>query len=292
MSVSEASSTAAPRHHRSVRDISKYTEERRLGIVKVYLWRLLIIAVVLTSWQFLPQIHGLRHISTVFNPFFVSSPTRVAREMWTLTATNGPQAVWPYLFLTLKTSLIGTGIGILAGGLLGLVLSNDRRVRKILNPFINFANAAPKIAVIPVILVIFGATVTSPVIVGSMTAFFAVFFNAYAGGRGVAPEMVQNAYLLGATPITAMLRIRGMYVVLWTFAALPNAISHSLLGVVTAEVLGGARGMGRLIEIALGTVNATSTFAVLVILAVSGAALVGAAEVFRRSVLHWWPGED
>jgi NitT/TauT family transport system permease protein len=213
MSVSEASSTAAPRHHRSVRDISKYTEERRLGIVKVYLWRLLIIAVVLTSWQFLPQIHGLRHISTVFNPFFVSSPTRVAREIWTLTATNGPQAVWPYLFLTLKTSLIGTGIGILAGGLLGLVLSNDRRVRKILNPFINFANAAPKIAVIPVILVIFGATVTSSVIVGSMTAFFAVFFNAYAGGRGVAPEMVQNAYLLGATPITAMLRIRGMYVV-------------------------------------------------------------------------------
>jgi NitT/TauT family transport system permease protein len=85
-----------------------------------------------------------------------------------------------------------------------------------------------------------------------------------------------------------MLRIRLRYVIAWTFAALPNAISFSLLAVVTAEVLTGAEGIGKLIVTALDTISATLTFAVVIILAVVGVILTAAGTLARSRLLFWW----
>jgi NitT/TauT family transport system permease protein len=266
--------------------------DRRLNLFQVWAYRLLVIAILLALWQYLPNVHFLRSISPVFNPFFVSSPTQVARAVWgLLTGTNGQVSIWPYFLFTLESSVIGTALGIFFGAIVGLILSNDVRARQVFTPFVNFGNSAPLVAVIPVIIVIFGPTKLSSIVIGCMAAFFSVFFNAYAGGRTVPIEMLQNAQLFGATPFTAMYRLRFQFVIAWTFAGLPNAISHSLLAVVTTEVLGGAPGVGRLIEIALGQDDATTTFAILVILAVAGALIVGLADMTRRHVLHWLPDE-
>ena len=74
--------------------------------------------------------------------------------------------------------------------------------------------------------------------------------------------MLQNARLMGASSLSAMYQIRLRYVLVWTFAALPNAVTYALLGVVTAEILGGGEGLGQLIVQAIGQVDANLTFAV------------------------------
>jgi NitT/TauT family transport system permease protein len=281
----------APRRRSRAR--RSLTVDRRFNRFQVYASRLIVIAVLLALWQYTPKVHALRHISPVFNPFFVSAPTKVGHAIWWfLTGTNGKVSVWPYFFFTVESSVVGTALGIASGAIVGLILSNDVRARQVFTPFVNFGNSAPLVAIIPVIIVIFGPTKTSSIVIGWMAAFFSVFFNAYAGGRTVPIEMLENAQLFGATPFAAMYRLRLRFVTAWTFAGLPNAISHSLLAVVTTEVLGGAPGMGRLIETALGTDDATSTFAILVILAVTGALVVGLADMTRKRVLHWLPDES
>jgi NitT/TauT family transport system permease protein len=265
--------------------------ERRLSGAQTYVGRALLVAVLLVLWQYLPNWLFLRKYFPVMDPFFLSSPTAVAKELWEMmTASNGQPSIWPYVWETLRATFFGAAIGIGLGSLMGLLLSNDRRFRQVLTPFINAANSMPKIALIPVIIIIFGPSALSSVAVSVMIVFFAVFFNAYAGGRSVPIEMLQSSRLFGATPFRMMLHIRLMYVVLWTFEALPNAISHGLLGVVTAEILSGSGGMGRLIVVALSQVDARLTFGIVVFLSVIGAVLVGVADQLRGRVLHWWPG--
>ena len=262
----------------------------------VWASRAAIITTVLLLWEFLPHIQSVRNFSPVFDPFFVSSPSRVYNELVTMTTGQGANAasgtvmVWPYLKDTLIGTFIGVGIGTTLGAAFGLLLSNSPTAQAILNPFVTVLNATPRIALIPIFVIIAGPTLTASIITAVVTIFFLVFYNAYNGGLSVPMQSIQNAQLLGATPGEVMRQVRLPYVLVWTFASLPNAISFGLVAVVTAEVLTGQVGMGRLMFNALATTDATLTFSVVVILSAVGVILVTASEAARSRLLHWWDG--
>jgi NitT/TauT family transport system permease protein len=75
----------------------------------------------------------------------------------------------------------------------------------------------------------------------------------------------------------------------WTFAALPNAISFALIGVVLAEFVGSTTGMGYLMITALAMLNATDMFASVTLLSVVGIGLVYGVTQIERRLLHWSP---
>ncbi len=75
----------------------------------------------------------------------------------------------------------------------------------------------------------------------------------------------------------------------WTFAALPNAVAFSLIGVVIAEFVGSTTGMGYLIVTSLATMNATDMFATITVLGVIGLVLVSVISMVERRLLHWSP---
>jgi NitT/TauT family transport system permease protein len=265
--------------------------DRRLKLPSVIVLRCAVVAAVLGAWQYLPQWLWLRHYIPVLDPFFVSSPSLVAVRLGDLLAGSGDTpAVWPYLWFTLQGMLIGAALGIALGMSFGLAFSNDPRLRQVLNPFVNAVNATPRIALVPVFVIMLGPTIKSSVAVAVTVVFFAVFYNAYVGGSSIAKEMIQNSVLLGATRTEVMWRVRMMHVLVWTFASLPNAISLALISVITAEILSGSGGMGQLIVQALQNNDATLTFSVVVLLAIIGTLLVSGTDWLKRRVLHWWPG--
>ncbi|WP_181779411.1 ABC transporter permease [Pseudonocardia pini] len=264
------------------------TADRMTG--RVWAGRLAVLAVGLAAWQFLPQVEWLRERATVFDPFFVSSPSRVAERLWELCVGSGPDgvSVWPVLVQTLVATFAGVIIGTVLGGLAGVVLSSSIPASRILGPFVAFFNAMPRIALVPIFVILAGPTTTATVLTAVAVIFFLVFYNAFAGGRSVPPEVVQSTRLLGASPRSVMFRVRLPYVAVWTLAALPNAISFGLVAVVTAEILTGRVGMGRLLLNSISTADATLTFAVVFLLAVVGVVLVSASDLVSRRALHWW----
>ena len=253
--------------------------------------RLAVIAAVLTGWQFVPEIGSLHSVSPAFDPFFVSSPQRVFNQLIDLgLGRNHEVEVWPYLWQTLKATALGVIIGVLLGALLGLLLSNSTFTQRVLSPFITLVNATPRIAFIPIFVIIAGPTTTASVLTAVAVVFFVAFYNAYAGGISVPREAIQNARLLGATHVEVMRQVRLPYVLVWTFASLPNAISFGLVAVVTAELLTGQLGMGSLLLTSISSVNSTLTFAVVTILAIVGVLTVSAAAEVSKRLLHWWEG--
>jgi NitT/TauT family transport system permease protein len=251
--------------------------------------QLAVLTLTLAAWQYLPHITWLRKQSPIFDPFFVSSPEAVWHRLGALGhGSNGQPAIWSSLAPTLEATFLGVAIGAVAGAMFGVVLSHSPRASAIMRPFLSVLNTTPRIALIPIFIIIAGATLTTSVIVSVTVTFFLIFWNAYSGGRSVRREMIQNAQLLGASNFEIMRQIRFPYVIGWTFASLPNAISLGLSAVVAAEFLTGQKGLGLLLNTSISTIDATLTFSIVVILVALGVSLVVLTNLVSRRLLHWW----
>jgi len=178
--------------------------------------------------------------------------------------------------------------GIIIGAGAGLVLTNNEFANLVLRPFILAANATPRIAVIPIIVIIFGPTLVSTSVVSIVVVFFLVFFNAFEGGRAIPREVIQNVRIFGATDWRVMMDLRLPYVLAWTFAAV--AQRHRAWARWRGH--GGDPDRERRHRKDAdhchegGTSN--ETFAIVIILATIGAGLVMRAAFLRARVLHWW----
>ncbi|MDX6416753.1 MAG: sulfonate transport system permease protein [Trebonia sp.] len=267
---------------------SRPKKNRRASAI-VNLWRLACVVVVLAAWQYLPDIGWLSAHYHVFDPFFISSPSRVASNLGKLaTGSDGVVSIWAFLWYTVKATAIGVAIGVGAGVVLALIFSQYAMLAKILSPFISFVNATPRIALIPIFVILVGPTITMSVITAFLVVFFIAFYNGLTGGLSIPRQIIDNARLLGASSTEIALQIRLPYVLAWVCASLPNAISFGLVTVVTAEILTGQPGMGQLITTALTNSDASLTFSVVITLAVVGSLFVFASELLQRRLLHWW----
>lgn len=254
----------------------------------VVFWRLVILALVLAAWQFLPEVQAIRNHVNWMNPFFVSSPTRVVNEMYDLaTATDGAPSVWPDLWVTVKATLFGTGIGLVIGTFLGAFLSNNPRLASVVSLYVNLLNSMPRVALIPIIVIIVGTGSRASIVASSIVVTFLTFFNAFEGGRSVPLPILQNAQVLRARKWQVMVRVRFPHVLIWTFAAVPNAVAFGLVSVVTTQLLTGTEGMGGLMLAATANLNADLSFSVMIFLSIIGISLVTIADRIKRVVLHW-----
>lgn len=255
----------------------------------IWLTQIGLLVAFLLAWQYIPRIPGLKEVSHLFDPYFVSSPERVWRELVNLaTGRDNSPLIWPYIWSTVYASLLGTLIGMVAGAAAGLVLSNFRFLSEVMRPFVIGMNAVPRIALVPIIVIVFGPNQTSAIIISVLVVFFVAFFNAYEGGTSVKQELIQNAKLLGASEWRILTAIRLQFVMAWTLASLPLSVTFAVITVVTAEILTGVPGMGSLLGTAAVTGNAALTFGVVIMLAVVGIAITLAADAIRARVLHWW----
>jgi NitT/TauT family transport system permease protein len=260
---------------------------RRRGAVLAT--QLALAVVFLLAWQYVPLIPGIKALGHLFDPYFVSSPQRIWRELLNLaTGANNSPLIWPYIWATVWASLLGTLIGMLLGAAAGLLLSNFRFLSDVMRPYVIGMNAVPRIALVPIIVIVFGPNPASCVIISVLVVFFVAFFNAYEGGTSVRPELVQNAKLLGASEWRVLTAIRLPFVLAWTLASLPLSVTFAVITVVTAEILTGVPGMGSLLGTAAVTGNAALTFAVVILLAIVGIAISLGADAIRGRVLHWW----
>lgn len=243
----------------------------------------------LLGWEYLPKIPLLSENIRFLDAFFISSPSATWRSLLGLLSGENDNRIvlWPYLWVTVSSTLAGTLIGIALGALCGLVFSNNRRLSEVVQPFLIIANSVPRVAIIPIFVVMLGPTVGAAIVSVVTVVFFLVFFNAFQGGVSIKESLVENALLLGASPLDVMRAIRLPMVLTWTFAAVPNAISFGLVVTVTTELLAGIPGIGSLILTATANLQVATTFAIIAALSTVGLILYWGTVYLQRRIIHW-----
>jgi NitT/TauT family transport system permease protein len=243
---------------------------------------------LLGLWEGLTRVPYLVK-NTFLDPFFISQPSLIALQLWKWTFGAQAGFLLPHLASTLGATLLGLVVATSTGFLVGLLLSQSPTMAKTLNPFIVSLNSLPRIAMVPLITMVFGLGLLAKVVTAWFVVFFLIFFNTFKGSVSIEKHLLQFCQTLGGTPRQMMWSVRVPSALAWTFAALPNAISFSLVAVVIAEFVGTTKGMGYLIVTALSTLNATEMFAAITVLGLSGIALVAIAERVERRLLRWSP---
>jgi NitT/TauT family transport system permease protein len=253
----------------------------------VWLGRVMVLALLILGWSVLPTSKSLRARWPVFDGFFLSSPSRVASELTRLLGRNSLE-FWANFGFTVEGASLGLALGLVCSLTMALVLTSTRLMRAALMPIMDLINAIPTIALIPVIVLMFGPTLQTSVVIAALSVFFFTVFNAYAGGASMPPDLAENAAMLGASRAELMWRLRLRYVVAWTIQILPGAIGHALASAFAAELFSGSPGLGRLVMQAILSINSDLTFATVTVIAVLGVFLTVLGSVFSARYLRWF----
>jgi NitT/TauT family transport system permease protein len=152
-------------------------------------------------------------------------------------------------------------------------------------------NSLPRIALVPLITMIFGFGLLAKIVLAWTIVFFIVFFNTFQGARSVDADLIHSARFLGGNDRQIMRTVIVPSALAWTFASLTPSISFALIGVVVGEFLGGESGggLGYLIILSLGTLNAADMMVALIALGVIGIAMALGIKQIEKRLLRWRP---
>jgi NitT/TauT family transport system permease protein len=237
------------------------------------------VLIVIAIWQALWSYQKI-------SPLFFSGPSAIIKAFWTsLTEGN----LLADLAFSGKNFAIGFGIALVAGVALGVVIGWYRRIRLILDPFLNALYAAPRIAMMPLIIIWFGIGMWSKVFIVFLSAFFPILVNTVAGIRNMDRDLLRAAQAFCASDwqIFKTLAIPGS--VPFILTGVRQGVAVGLIGVVGGEMRGSSEGVGFMVAYGGQTFQTDTLFVGFVIIAFAGILLTSLAERLERRFSRWRP---
>ena len=256
-------------------------------------WRLVILVALLGSWEWLTGIKAVSRMPGLYwiDPFFVSRPSEILKRFVFLASDEVRLTIWQMALSTIQSTLWGFVVGVSSGFAAGLLLGRNDRLARIFEPYIIAFNSLPRIALVPLITMIFGFGLLAKIVLAWTIVFFIVFFNTFQVARSVDADLINAARFLGASERQVLRTIVVPSALAWTFASLTPSISFALIGVVVGEFLGGESGggLGYLIIQSLGTLNAADMMVALLVLGVIGIVMALGIKQVESRLLRWRP---
>lgn len=272
--------------------------------------QVLVLAFILAVWQWgydLRAVFG-SWVPRIFDPYFISKPSIIGSRflqlgcltdrtgawigftdaMRTCLADNSNN-LWIATYVTLKNTFWGFVAGVSSGAIFGLLLGRSDLAARIFSPYIIAFNSVPRIALVPLIVLIFGFGDFSKIVTAWVVVFFLVFFNTFEGARAVDRDYLAAARLLGATRRQQLVTVIIPSTLTWVFASLSPAVSFSLIGVIVGEFVGSERGLGRFIQEAQARAIASDMMVAILVLMVVGVILSLGISRAQRHLLRWQP---
>lgn len=242
--------------------LRQLAQRRRRRRGYVWLWRAVILAVVLLGWQ-LTSGH-------LFPAFVMSSPSQVWDK---LTNWLGSGYILSNLGVTLEETFLGFIGGTLVGVAAGLAIGLSRMASDILSPFINALYAVPKIMLGPLFVVWFGIDLTMKGMLAGLFVVFIVFYNIWAGVQEVDSDLVEMFRVMGAG---RWMILRGVYIpsaLTWLFNSLRLAFPVALIGAVVGEFVASSAGLGFVATNAATQADTAGVFVAVIVVTIVAVAM-------------------
>ena len=189
--------------------------------------------------------------------------------------------------MTLQEAIYGFVIGSTLGFTVGLLLGSFRRAAKVMSPFLIFANAVPKIALAPILILWYGVDIASKVALATIIVFFIVQIPVQAAVAGVDPDLDVVATSMGATQFQKFRFVVIPGILGPLFGSLRLSSIYSILAVVLGEFIVSKRGLGQRLLYETNNFGMGKAIGLITILA--GLALIFNAIIgmMERRFLRW-----
>jgi len=176
----------------------------------------------------------------------------------------------------LASYVIVCGGGILLGQLVG----SSAAARRMLLPVLRGVYAVPLVVLYPVMMVWFGLGSESKIAFASIYAFIPTMLTAVAGVAALSPALAETARAFGATRAQQILYISLPASLPSIVAALRLGGALVIVGVIVAQMLGAAEGLGFLITRYRTLLNSPGVYAGIVLVLL----ITGMHEILLRGL--------
>ena len=196
-------------------------------------------------------------------------------------------ALMPHATQTLFTTMTGFAFGVLAGILIGVVIGSSRLAYDVAYPLLVGFSSIPKVAVVPIFVVWFGAGTVPAILTSMVISIFPVVVNVATGLATTEPELEDVLRALGASKTDILWNVGLPRTKPYLFASLKIAITLAFVGTVLSETVAANRGIGNVMIIASGNFDVPLVFAGLFILAFLGVALYAIFSFIEHRITGW-----
>ena len=250
---------------------------RRLKAVGLAAMRVAPIVALLVIWELAAR-------SGAFTQF-VLPPFSVAAERIWADAISGE--LWRNISLTIYRASAGFLIGGAVGIALGLAIAGNRFVRWFFDPIISVGFPMPKVAFLPVIILLLGVFETSKITMISIESVFPVVTATVIGIQGVDRELLWSARNMGASERELLWQVLLPAALPQIMTGFQVAMPIALIVAIFSEMAMGGYGLGGSMMIASRYADSPGVFAGIVEIALVGYLAVRGMAVLRRRLLIW-----
>jgi NitT/TauT family transport system permease protein len=171
---------------------------------------------------------------------------------------------------TAGSILIGLPPSLVVGVALGLLMGLFQPVEWFFRPYVNASLSLPLVAVIPIILLIFGLSQTTIVVVIILYVLPVVMVNTFAGVRSTDRDLIDMARSFNARRGLTIRRIVLPSSRALTLAGVRIGVGRAITGGIVAEQVIGVLGVGGLVQRLGGAFAVEALYAVILFIGTVG----------------------
>ncbi|HEX3011503.1 MAG TPA: ABC transporter permease [Syntrophomonadaceae bacterium] len=192
-----------------------------------------------------------------------------------------------HVIYSLERILGGIAISILIGVPLGFLMGYFEKADRLLSPLVYFTYPIPKIALLPIVMLIFGLGETSKLIMIVMIIIFQIIITSRDAVKGIPQEMFRSLQSLGASRLQFFTQII-------IPASLSDVLTATRLALGTAvsilfftETFGTEYGMGYFVMDSWMRVNYLDMYAGIVVLSFMGFCIFSVIDIIENYICSW-----
>ncbi|RPI38288.1 MAG: ABC transporter permease [Methanoregulaceae archaeon] len=221
----------------------------------------------------------------LLNPLFFPVPSYIFMTSLTMLAEGEIQA---NLSITLIRVFAGFLIGAVTGLVVGVCMGVSERVRLFIDPVIAATYPIPKLAIFPLLMIIFGIGELSKIMVIAIGCFFIIVINTMAGVRNINRVYFEVAKNYGASRFKVFSRVVIPASLPMIFTSIRLAIGMSLILVVGVEFLSANKGLGAMIWFAWETFEIQKLYVGIFICALLGIFFTVVLKRLEEKAVPWF----
>lgn len=239
------------------------------GLIGVFFFALL--------WQIVSQFK-------LINPFFISSPLNVAREIFLM---FGSGAIFPHLAISLQEFIIGFGLAVVFAIFGGLLLGWYSKINSALGLLIFALYSTPNVALLPLIMIWFGLGISSKIALVFLGAFFPILINTISAVNNLDQDYVKLAKSFGAKDFYIFQNITIPASMPFIMTGIRIGVARGIIGMVIGEFFVSNKGLGYLITFYGSTFQTSKLLAVVLIVVIISLLTKEGIGIIERKFQTW-----
>jgi NitT/TauT family transport system permease protein len=195
--------------------------------------------------------------------------------------------LWKATLESLEVYAAGLGLAVAVGIAAGLLMGGFRLLGETLELYVMALAATPRVAFIPLIIVLLGLGFEAKVAIIFLGAVMPVVLNTYAGVLNADGELVEMARSAGASRAQVFRRILLPGALPFIVVGLRLGATIGLINTVVAELYTAVRGLGGLLAIYGNTFQMAPYFVVVLVLATIGTVVTQGLRLVEQRMDRW-----